>query len=68
MDQLPYTLQVTDVDGVIPPWQAEERQVVRAGQAVITLAPPEARRAVFNLAAVQGESIPGDASLLGSAQ
>lgn len=48
-DQLSYTRLVTDFDGVITTWHAEAGQVVSAGQAVVTLARPEVREAVFDL-------------------
>ncbi|MGR0029575.1 efflux RND transporter periplasmic adaptor subunit [Pseudomonas aeruginosa] len=67
-DQLSYTRLVTDFDGVITTWHAEAGQVVSAGQAVVTLARPEVREAVFDLPTEVAESLPADARFLVSAQ
>lgn len=67
-DQLSYTRLVTDFDGVITTWHAEAGQVVSAGQAVVTLARPEVREAVFDLPTEVAESLPVDARFLVSAQ
>ncbi|ALZ02099.1 TPA: triclosan efflux RND transporter adaptor protein TriB [Pseudomonas aeruginosa] len=67
-DQLSYTRLVTDFDGVITTWHAEAGQVVSAGQAVVTLARPEVREAVFDLPTEVAESLPADARFLVRAQ
>jgi RND family efflux transporter MFP subunit len=48
-EQLSYTTIIAETDGVITAWDAEIGQVVAAGQAVVTIARPEVKEAVFDL-------------------
>jgi membrane fusion protein, multidrug efflux system len=48
-EQLSYTAIVADTDGVITAWDAEIGQVVPAGKAVVTIARPDVKEAVFDL-------------------
>ncbi len=48
-EQLSYTAIVADTDGVITAWDAEIGQVVAAGKAIVTIARPDVKEAVFNL-------------------
>jgi RND family efflux transporter MFP subunit len=48
-DQLSYTQLLADTDGVITKWDAEIGQVVTTGQAIVTLARPGVKEAVFDM-------------------
>lgn len=48
-DQLGYSDLRSDFAGVVTAWHAEAGQVVGAGQAVVTVARPEVKEAVFDL-------------------
>ena len=50
-EQVGYTELRTDYNGVISSWDAEVGQVVAAGQAVVTIARPDVREAVFDVPA-----------------
>ncbi len=50
-EQLGYTQLLAEYDGVISSWDAEVGQVVSAGQAVVTVARPDIREAVFDVPA-----------------
>jgi RND family efflux transporter MFP subunit len=50
-EQVGYTQLRAEYDGVISSWDAEVGQVVSAGQAVVTVARPDIREAVFDVPA-----------------
>jgi membrane fusion protein, multidrug efflux system len=50
-EQLGYTQLKAEYDGVISSWDAEVGQVVSAGQAIVTVAQPDIREAVFDVPA-----------------
>ncbi len=52
-EQLGYTQLRAEYDGVISSWDVEVGQVVSAGQAVVTIARPDIREAVFDVPAEQ---------------
>jgi membrane fusion protein, multidrug efflux system len=60
-EQVGYTELHADYDGIISSWDAEVGQVVSAGQAVVTIARPDVREAVFDVPSELMGQIPPNA-------